>query len=111
MAFDWSSWTFWLWIGIVAILVILDGLVAGLVLGLLSLDETKLKVLSTSGTPSQKIAANRIAPVRRRGHLLLVSLLLTNTVINATLPILLDSIVGTGWIAVLITTVLVVIFA
>lgn len=111
MTFDASSWTSWLWLIIILFLVLLDGLVAGLVLGLLSLDETKLKVLATSGSPAEKRAAGRIAPVRRRGHLLLVSLLLTNTIINATLPILLDSIVGTGWLAVLITTALVVIFA
>ena len=89
----------------------MTGLVAGLVLGLMSLDETKLKVLSNSGTPSQKRAASRIEPLRRRGHLLLVSLLLVNTIINATIPILLESIVGTGWIAIMVTTVLLVIFA
>ncbi|KAJ3171397.1 hypothetical protein HK101_011254 [Irineochytrium annulatum] len=81
---------FYIQIALIIILVLIGGLVAGLTLGLMSLDETDLRILKNSGTPAEKIAAERIEPIRKRGHLLLVTLLLTNTVINETLPILLD---------------------
>ena len=45
----------------------------GLTLGYMSLDETQLRVLSVSGTPKQKAYAQKIQPIRRNGHLLLVS--------------------------------------
>ncbi|KAI8874183.1 DUF21-domain-containing protein, partial [Ramicandelaber brevisporus] len=94
-------------------LVLLGGLLAGLTLGLMSLDETNLQILLASGTPQQKRHAARILPIRRTGHLLLVVLLLANTLVNETLPILFDSIMGGhggGLSAVLASTALVVIF-
>ncbi|GAB5586627.1 hypothetical protein Unana1_01527 [Umbelopsis nana] len=83
----------------------------GLTLGLMSLDETNLAILANSGTPIQRKRASRIAPIRKNGHLLLTTLLLTNTVINETLPVLFDSIFGGGIIAVVASTVLLVIFS
>ncbi|KAJ3148495.1 hypothetical protein HDU86_007425 [Geranomyces michiganensis] len=101
----------WWKILIIIILLIIDGLVAGLILGLMSLDETDLRILKASGSPSEKRCAEKVEPVRRQGHLLLVTLLLVNSVINEALPILLDPISGGGIQAVAISTVAILIFA
>ncbi|KAJ1939533.1 hypothetical protein GGF37_004362 [Kickxella alabastrina] len=93
-----------------AVLVIAGGLLAGLTLGLMSLDETNLHILATSGTPQQQQYAKRIQPIRKNGHWLLVTLLLGNTVINETLPIVMDSILGGGVKAVLVSTASIVLF-
>lgn len=44
----------------------------GLTLGYMSLDETQLRVLSVSGTEKQREYAQKIQPIRKNGHLLLV---------------------------------------
>ncbi|KAI8910697.1 putative DUF21 and CBS domain protein [Powellomyces hirtus] len=96
---------------VIAVLLIIDGIVAGLILGLMSLDETDLRILASSGTPAEQHAAAKIAPVRKNGHLLLVTLLTTNAIINESLPILLDPISGGGVQAVVISTIAILIFA
>lgn len=111
MAADVFSVMFWISIVIVAVLVVINGLIAGLTLGLLSLDSTKLQVLISSGSTKQKRAANRVAPLRKNTHLLLATLLLGNTIINETLPILLHNIVENEWIAIGVSVVLVLTFA
>ncbi|KAJ2522108.1 hypothetical protein H4217_000980 [Coemansia sp. RSA 1939] len=93
-----------------AVLVLAGGLLAGLTLGLMSLDETNLHILATSGSERQKKYARRIQPIRKNGHWLLVTLLLGNTVINETLPIVMDSILGGGVMAVLVSTASIVLF-
>ncbi|KAJ2741761.1 hypothetical protein GGI20_004962 [Coemansia sp. BCRC 34301] len=93
-----------------AILVVSGGLLAGLTLGLMSLDETNLHILATSGNEKQRAYARRIQPIRKNGHWLLVTLLLGNTVINETLPIVMDSILGGGVMAVLVSTASIVLF-
>ena len=73
---------------LIPVLVLLSGVLAGLTLGYMSLvrsssvdaplttqDPTTLEVLSKTGTPKQRAQAAAIAPLRRNGHLLLVSLL------------------------------------
>ena len=106
-----GSLQFWIYIIVIPFLVLLNGLIAGLTLGLLSLDETKIQVLIKSGTIQQKIAATRIQPLRRNTHLLLATLLLGNTIINETLPILLHALVTNEWIAIAVSVILVLTFA
>ncbi|KZT33117.1 DUF21-domain-containing protein [Sistotremastrum suecicum HHB10207 ss-3] len=96
---------------LIPVLVILSGVFAGLTLGYMSLDETQLNVLSMSGSPEQKKYAAKILPIRKNGHLLLVSLLLANMIVNETLPVISDRVLGGGVQAVVISTVLIVIFA
>ncbi|KAI0660310.1 hypothetical protein C8Q70DRAFT_87060 [Cubamyces menziesii] len=96
---------------LIPMLVILSGLFAGLTLGYMSLDETQLNVLSVSGTPQQKLFANKIKPIRKNGHLLLVTLLLANMIVNETLPVIADPILGGGVQSVVASTVLIVIFS
>ncbi|CCD26071.2 Mam3p NDAI_0G02940 [Naumovozyma dairenensis CBS 421] len=94
-----------------AILVVLGGVFAGLTLGLMGQDEVYLKVISTSGTPTEKKLAARVLSLISRGkHWVLVTLLLSNVITNETLPIVLDRCLGGGWQAVLSSTVLIVIF-
>ncbi|KAL0956171.1 hypothetical protein HGRIS_002331 [Hohenbuehelia grisea] len=96
---------------LIPILVLLSGVFAGLTLGYMSLDETQLSVLSISGTPKQREYAAKIMPVRKNGHLLLVTLLLANMIVNETLPVISDPVLGGGVQSVVVSTVLIVIFA
>jgi metal transporter CNNM len=110
---------------LIPILVLLSGLFAGLTLGYMSLDQTQLNVLSVSGTPygcviysfshifssgaasEQKKYARQIQPIRKNGHLLLVTLLLANMIVNETLPIIADPVLG-GVQSVVVSTILIV---
>ncbi|KAJ3278437.1 hypothetical protein HK104_002345, partial [Borealophlyctis nickersoniae] len=101
---------FWSVLGVIAFLVMLGGIFAGLTIGLMSLDETNLAILKVSGSPKERAYAARIQPIRKNAHLLLVTLLLGNTIVNESLPILMDTIHLEGYKAVLISTALIVIF-
>eukprot|EP00842_Homolaphlyctis_polyrhiza_P004424 jgi/Hompol1/4983/HPOL_004106-RA len=101
---------YWSIVAAIFVLVVVGGIVAGLTIGLMSLDETNLSILKVSGTPAEKSFAARIEPIRRNTHLLLVTLLLTNTVVNETLPVLFDAIHLEGWQAVLCSTGLILVF-
>lgn len=80
-------------------------------MGLMGQDETNLHVLIESGTPSERKNAKKVLALLERGkHWVLVTLLLSNVVINETLPIILDGVLGGGWQAVVISTALIVIF-
>ncbi|KAF7307580.1 CNNM transmembrane domain-containing protein [Mycena indigotica] len=96
---------------LIPFLVMASGLFAGLTLGYMSLDETQLNVLSISGTPKQREYANKIKPIRQNGHLLLVTLLLANMIINESLPLVAEPVLGGGVQSVVVSTVLIVIFA
>ncbi|BFZ58638.1 hypothetical protein PYCC9005_005702 [Savitreella phatthalungensis] len=95
----------------ILMLVAVSGVTAGLTLGLMSLDETQLHVLAQSGTAEQKRHATKILPIRRKGHLLLVSLLLMNVVVNETLPILSERLFSSGPVSIVLSTVMIVIFS
>ncbi|KNZ82305.1 Protein MAM3 [Termitomyces sp. J132] len=77
----------------------------------MSLDETQLSVLCISGTPKQREYANKIMPIRKNGHLLLVTLLLANMIVNETLPVISEPVLGGGLQGVVVSTVLIIIFA
>ncbi|RHZ83051.1 hypothetical protein Glove_99g133 [Diversispora epigaea] len=102
---------FWLKILLLVGLVLLGGLFAGLTLGLMSLDGTNLHILSRSGDATQRKYAARIQPIRKNGHLLLVTLLLGNVLVNEALPIIMDDAMGGGGVtAILVSSALIVIF-
>ncbi|KAH6903913.1 CBS domain-containing protein [Coprinopsis sp. MPI-PUGE-AT-0042] len=102
---------FILFIILIPVLVLLSGLFAGLTLGYMSLDETQLYVLSVGGTAEQRTYANKIKPLRKDGHRLLVTLLLANMIVNESLPVIADPVLGGGVQGVAVSTVLIVIFA
>ncbi|MFC1622486.1 CNNM domain-containing protein [Patescibacteria group bacterium] len=90
---------------IVTILVLMSGLFSGLTLGLLSLDKNELERKISLGDKKAK----KIYAVRKRGNLLLCTLLLGNVAVNSTLAIFLGDI-ASGVAAGFIATGLIVIF-
>lgn len=70
-----------------------------------------LQVLSSSGSVAEQKASEKVLKLLGRGrHWVLVVLLLSNVVVNESLPIFLDSILGGGIGAVVLSTTLIVIF-
>ncbi|GAA94899.1 hypothetical protein E5Q_01554 [Mixia osmundae IAM 14324] len=102
---------FWMKLGLIVVLVLLGGIFAGLTLGLMGLDMVNLQVMSTSGSEQERDQATKVLKLLNRGrHWVLVVLLLSNVVVNESLPIFLDSVLGGGVGAVVASTALVVIF-
>ncbi|GIQ81326.1 hypothetical protein KIPB_002268 [Kipferlia bialata] len=75
-------------------LVCFAGLCSGLNLGLLSMDDMKLKIIIETGTAKEARHAKRVLVVIKDHHLLLVTLLLMNALAMEALPICLDKVVG-----------------
>ena len=90
---------------VVVVLLIFSALFSGLTLGLMSLSASELKRKMTLGNTE----AAKVYAVRRRGNLLLTTLLIGNVAVNSTLAIFLGS-VAPGLIAGLVATTLIVIF-
>ncbi|KAF9931181.1 hypothetical protein FBU30_010624 [Linnemannia zychae] len=102
---------FWLKMALIVFLVMVGGIFAGLTIGLMGLDETNLHVLMASGSPKEQFHAETVFGLLSRGkHWVLVTLLLGNVIVNETLPVVLDSELGGGVVAILISTLLIVIF-
>ncbi|KAL4071067.1 hypothetical protein V8B97DRAFT_2023987 [Scleroderma yunnanense] len=97
---------FWCKIAISVFLVLAGGVFAGLTLGLMGLDELYLRVLATSSDDITEMEnAQKVLKLMQKGrHWVLVVLLLGNVVINESLPIFLDSAIGGGIAAVVIST-------
>lgn len=93
---------------IIVLLVLLSGLFSGLTLGFLSLSKTDLERKKALGDKN----AEKIYSVRKKGNLLLCTLLIGNVAVNSALSIFLaelDSLMS-GFIAGVIATSLIVIF-
>ncbi|KAK2919328.1 hypothetical protein Q8A73_003699 [Channa argus] len=101
---------FWLQVIFISMLLCLSGMFSGLNLGLMALDPMELQIVQNCGTEKEKNYAKKIEPVRSQGNYLLCSLLLGNVLVNTTLTILLDDIAGSGLIAVVMSTIGIVIF-
>ncbi|CAG2174196.1 unnamed protein product [Oppiella nova] len=99
----------WIQIMLIICLLCMSGLFSGLNLGLMALDKNELKVIERCGTEQEKQYAKQITPVRKRGNYLLCTLLLGNVLVNNTLTILLDSLTS-GFVAVVASTIAIVIF-
>ncbi|KAG2135141.1 hypothetical protein DEU56DRAFT_400233 [Suillus clintonianus] len=107
-----DSFEFWWKMFISAFLVLAGGVFAGLTLGLMGLDELHLRVLATSSEDkAEQINAHIVLNLMQKGrHWVLVVLLLSNVVINESLPIFLDSAIGGGLLAIVISATAIVIF-
>lgn len=100
----------WLQVILISFLLVLSGMFSGLNLGLMALDPMELRIVQSCGTEKEKKYARKIEPIRRKGNYLLCSLLLGNVLVNTTLTILLDDLTGSGFGAVVASTVGIVIF-
>lgn len=100
----------WLQVILVLFLLVLSGMFSGLNLGLMALDPMELRIVQRCGTTKEKKYASKIEPIRSKGNYLLCSLLLGNVLVNTTLTILLDDLIGSGLGAVAASTVGIVIF-
>ncbi|KAM7368532.1 hypothetical protein PAMP_012866 [Pampus punctatissimus] len=100
----------WLQIILISCLLVLSGMFSGLNLGLMALDPMELRIVQSCGTDKEKKYARKIEPIRSKGNYLLCSLLLGNVLVNTTLTILLDDLIGSGLGAVVASTIGIVIF-
>ncbi|TXT08616.1 hypothetical protein VHUM_02744 [Vanrija humicola] len=93
-------------------LVLVGGVFAGLTLALMGSDDLNLKVLAASSTdPATRRSAGKVLRLLKRGrHWVLVVLLLSNVLINESLPIMLDPLLGGGPEAVVVSTIMIFIF-
>ncbi len=90
---------------IIIVLIILSGLFSGLTIGFLGLNKSELQRKIKIGDKK----ARKIYNVRKNGNQLLVTLLLGNVMVNSVLSIFLGGLFS-GVIAVLVSTLLIVIF-
>ena len=91
------------------VLVGFSGMFSGLTLGLMSLSMEGLDIIVNGGNPEEAKWAERILPLRKSGNLLLCTLLLGNTLVNACISILLADLTS-GVVGGLISTGVIVIF-
>lgn len=77
--------------------------------GLLALDFMEMKIKSQSGTPKEKEYANKVIPIIKNHHLLLVSLMLWNASATEALPIFLNKLVP-EFVSIIISVTLVLMF-
>lgn len=98
----------WILFIISMVLVLAGGAFAGLTIALMGQDEIYLQVLSTDPEEPQRKNAKRVLDLLKRGkHWVLVTLLLSNVIVNETLPVVLDRCFGGGVAAVVGSTVLI----
>lgn len=105
MVFSRPSMNSFFLVFVLFLLIACSALFSGLNIGLYSLNQTDLERKATLGNKQ----AARVLRVRKRGNLLLVSLLLGNVAVNAAISILLGDI-ASGFVAGLIATGLIVMF-
>lgn len=89
-------------------LVLLGGAFAGLTIALMGQDSIYLQVIAKDPHDSQQRNAKRVFRLLEKGkHWVLVTLLLSNVIVNETLPVVLDRCLGGGVAAVIGSTVLI----
>ncbi|XP_073315912.1 DUF21 domain-containing protein At5g52790 [Primulina huaijiensis] len=100
---------FWVYLVVSVSLVCFAGLMSGLTLGLMSLSLVDLEVLIKAGRPEDRKNAEKIYPIVKNQHLLLCTLLISNSLAMEALPIFLDALLP-AWGAILISVTLILAF-
>lgn len=91
------------------VVVLIGGMMSGLTVGYMSLDELSLKIKIYVGTPSEQRDAKKILPLIKKHHYLLVTLLFANAAAMEALPLFLDKLMP-GYVAVLVSVTAVLVF-
>jgi CBS domain containing-hemolysin-like protein len=101
--------TYWFFMFMVAVLTLFAGMMSGLTVGYLSVDQLTMELRENTGTPEEKKASEVILPVLSSRHWLLCTLLLMNSFAMEALPVFLDR-VFSRFTAVVISVTLLLIF-
>ncbi|RHY28679.1 hypothetical protein DYB32_005778 [Aphanomyces invadans] len=102
-----DPYEFYMALSVVVGTICIAGMMAGLTMGLLSLDKLNLQILQLEGSDVEKERASRVLPLIQRHHRLLVTLLLFNAAANEALPVFLARLVPeTQAIVISVTSVL-----
>ena len=101
--------TYWFFMFMVAFLTLFAGMMSGLTVGYLSVDQLTMELRETTGTPMEKEYSKVILPVLSNRHWLLCTLLFMNSFALEALPVFLDR-VFSRFAAVVISVTLLLIF-
>ena len=107
--YEFGTTAWWIAASLSLAIVLCAGLMAGLTMGLVSLDGTYIDILSRTGTAEQRAISKKLKWFVKRHHLVLVTLLLANSLCNEALPLFLNKIVSEG-IAIVLSVTLVLLF-
>ena len=91
------------------VLTAFAGLMSGLTVGYLSIDDLVMELKETSGTEEEKYYADLVLPILSNRHWLLVTLLLSNATAMEALPLFLDKLMP-ELAAIIVSVTLVLIF-
>ena len=100
---------YWFFMFMVAILTLFAGMMSGLTVGYLSVDQLTMELRQNTGTEEEKKASEVILPVLSNRHWLLCTLLLMNSFAMEALPVFLDRVFN-RFTAVVISVTLLLIF-
>lgn len=90
--------------------LVLAACVAGLTLGLMSLDPLGLEIVMQGTDAKAAAAARAVKPVREQGNLLLVTLLFANTIATELLPLVLEALVPGGYFSLVVSVITIMLF-